>query len=86
MKQSKSFCKVASDGTFKPFVSNQKTRSPISSVLSNTCLLQKLKYPIGEFQTPKIISKEQRENWIADIESFPDYQSNHPNDQRNKIE
>ncbi|WP_299115148.1 YfiT family bacillithiol transferase [uncultured Winogradskyella sp.] len=33
--------------------------------------LQKLKYPIGEFQAPDIISKDQKEKWITDIENFP---------------
>ncbi|RZN79705.1 MAG: putative metal-dependent hydrolase [Winogradskyella sp.] len=32
---------------------------------------QKLRYPIGEFQAPEIISKDQKEKWITDIENFP---------------
>lgn len=36
-----------------------------------TSELQKLKYPIGEFIKPHIITKQQIENWISDIENFP---------------
>lgn len=36
-----------------------------------TSELQKLKYPIGEFVKPHIITKQQIENWISDIENFP---------------
>ncbi|MFD1162450.1 YfiT family bacillithiol transferase [Hwangdonia seohaensis] len=33
--------------------------------------LQNLKYPIGQFESPKTISKEHIENWIATLEQFP---------------
>lgn len=33
--------------------------------------LNKLKYPIGQFDKPKIISENNIESWITDIESFP---------------
>ncbi|WP_460218315.1 YfiT family bacillithiol transferase [Psychroserpens sp. MEBiC05023] len=33
--------------------------------------LQKLKFPIGEFQKPEIITSEMITNWIQDIEQFP---------------
>lgn len=34
--------------------------------------LTKLKYPIGEFKKPEIISSVQIGNWISDIEKFPE--------------
>jgi hypothetical protein len=33
--------------------------------------LKRLKYPIGEFQTPKSINKEDVKNWIRIISEFP---------------
>lgn len=33
--------------------------------------LNKLKFPIGEFQKPKTITKQHIENWIASIETLP---------------
>jgi hypothetical protein len=33
--------------------------------------LEKLKYPIGEFKRPSIISKDIISNWILEIETFP---------------
>lgn len=33
--------------------------------------LDKLKYPIGKFQQPEIVEKEQIEDWIKIIEEFP---------------
>lgn len=33
--------------------------------------LEKLKFPIGEFQKPDLISKNDLENWITTIENFP---------------
>lgn len=33
--------------------------------------LEKLKFPIGEFQKPTIITKEIISNWISEIEIFP---------------
>ncbi|SHH29777.1 YfiT family bacillithiol transferase [Winogradskyella jejuensis] len=38
----------------------------------HTSELQKLKYPIGEFIKPEIITKQHIKSWISDIESFPD--------------
>lgn len=33
--------------------------------------LEQLKYPIGQFKKPESISKSQIEDWISDIENFP---------------
>ena len=33
--------------------------------------LEQLKFPIGEFQKPDLISKDDLENWITAIENFP---------------
>ncbi|WOD43633.1 YfiT family bacillithiol transferase [Hwangdonia lutea] len=33
--------------------------------------LQKLKYPIGQFESPKVISQKHIENWITILEHFP---------------
>ncbi|WP_353779802.1 YfiT family bacillithiol transferase [Winogradskyella sp. 3972H.M.0a.05] len=33
--------------------------------------LQQLKYPIGEFEKPEVISTTNIEKWISDIEQFP---------------
>lgn len=33
--------------------------------------LEQLKYPIGKFECPEIISKEQTEQWISVLEDFP---------------
>jgi len=33
--------------------------------------LYKLKYPIGNFEKPKIITQEHLKNWISTIENFP---------------
>lgn len=34
--------------------------------------LEKLRYPIGHFHRPEIITKEIREVWISDMESLPE--------------
>jgi hypothetical protein len=33
--------------------------------------LEKLRFPIGEFQKPEAISQNDLETWIATIENFP---------------
>lgn len=33
--------------------------------------LEKLKYPIGKFNTPETFSEDNIKNWITDIEQFP---------------
>ncbi len=38
--------------------------------------IEQLKYPIGKFQKPTTITKENLESWIADISSFPSRLSN----------
>lgn len=40
-------------------------------ILRNNMNLQKLKFPIGEFETPSTISTKEVENWIATITNFP---------------
>jgi len=39
--------------------------------MSKNINIEKLKFPIGEFKKPAIISAEQIEIWISDIEQFP---------------
>jgi len=34
--------------------------------------IEELKYPIGKFQTPKIIDNNQIKEWIETIERFPE--------------
>ncbi|WP_269226813.1 YfiT family bacillithiol transferase [Flavobacterium eburneipallidum] len=39
--------------------------------MENTFNLEKLKFPIGQFQKPETISQNDLDSWINDIESFP---------------
>jgi hypothetical protein len=39
--------------------------------MENTFNLEKLKFPIGQFQKPETISQNDLDNWINDIETFP---------------
>ena len=34
--------------------------------------IERLKFPIGEFEAPEIISEQQIEEWIEDVKSFPE--------------
>ena len=48
--------------------------------MANLKSFEELRYPIGTFVKPKIISKDLIQNWILDIESFPKNLNNLAND------